>query len=741
MWKTTRHGTRITAALAILPLLAAWVFQLACGAWVPSLMMVITDDALTEFPGNRVDEDLERFRPSRTGLLVPLPPANYDKVPKTADDGSDLADAMDVEWDSGVIQSFLEASSPEELPAAIPEEFWLYAAHRLPSRGTVEVVWPHAVDMAADMEDDCLAGDGRVCVGGVPWWIAVASDRAAECCPMDPSYLPRGWVGHGLKLQGSWPQQTDPLRQLLALPPEQRCWRSVWAAFRLGRSLQEETPEAAIEWFRLVRELAAEGFEDSLGMAEASVGWEARAARDSGRFVDAIHLYLEHWAMGTDTRQSLRSVCDHALDGPPELLTTVALDPLAAGVMTAYLNGSNWSRPDWMPDETWIREDVAGRWIRAIEQAGVVEEIGADRAAMFAYRRGDLELAERWACLAPDAPVAAWVRAKLAIRRGDLDAAAEHYATLARLGDPGLMWDTHDVGGDGRIKSIASSRLMKGEHAVVLMALDRYTEALEMLVRGGFWPDAAYLAERVMTVEELVPVVDRVAPPQGIAPSRDRVFMGRLEPERCRGELRHLLARRLGRAGRWAEASAYMPDRLKPLSEEMARLTRESEDASRPERLRAIAMWTAAQRLRVNGVDLIATELWPDQRIVECQYDLGDTLEDRIANPPATGMLPTRRELERAEVNVPPTMRRFHYRYVAADLAWRAAGMLPDGDPLTSEVLWRAGRWLAPRDPKAADRFYKALVRRCGDTPLGEAARRARWLPSPTLRPNDRKHG
>ena len=44
-------------------------------------------------------------------------------------------------------------------------------------------------------------------------------------------------------------------------------------------------------------------------------------------------------------------------------------------------------------------------------------------------------------------------------------------------------------------------------------------------------------------------------------------------------------------------------------------------------------------------------------------------------------------------------------------------------------MLWQAGTWLKSRDPKAADRFYKALVRRCGTTRLGQEADRLRWFP------------
>jgi hypothetical protein len=55
---------------------------------------------------------------------------------------------------------------------------------------------------------------------------------------------------------------------------------------------------------------------------------------------------------------------------------------------------------------------------------------------------------------------------------------------------------------------------------------------------------------------------------------------------------------------------------------------------------------------------------------------------------------------------------------------------MPDQDPRTAKVLWTAGTWLKERAPQDADRFYKALVRRCGRTPLGQEADRLRWFPA-----------
>jgi hypothetical protein len=86
---------------------------------------------------------------------------------------------------------------------------------------------------------------------------------------------------------------------------------------------------------------------------------------------------------------------------------------------------------------------------------------------------------------------------------------------------------------------------------------------------------------------------------------------------------------------------------------------------------------------------------------------------------------------ERARVSQssPAPETRFHYRYLAAELAWQAAQLLPDDSDATANVLCEAGSWLKLRDPKAADRFYKALVRRCRHTELGDEADRRRWFP------------
>jgi hypothetical protein len=86
-------------------------------------------------------------------------------------------------------------------------------------------------------------------------------------------------------------------------------------------------------------------------------------------------------------------------------------------------------------------------------------------------------------------------------------------------------------------------------------------------------------------------------------------------------------------------------------------------------------------------------------------------------------------ELRRASVPAADPDERFHYRFLAAAMAWQAALLMPDNSDATARVLCEAGNWIKYRDPQRADVFYKALVRRCRKTAIGDQADKMRWFP------------
>ena len=142
-------------------------------------------------------------------------------------------------------------------------------------------------------------------------------------------------AGRSLAESGNLPGARAAWHTLLAMPPADRVWRSTWAAFMIGRSYQDDEPEEAIRWFRRTRELAADGFADSLGLANSSIGWEACAELDLRHHPRAIRLYLEHKAAGDPTSvESLGFASRWALREPMETLVEYARDPVMRPVIT-----------------------------------------------------------------------------------------------------------------------------------------------------------------------------------------------------------------------------------------------------------------------------------------------------------------------------------------------------------------------------------------------------------------------
>ena len=132
---------------------------------------------------------------------------------------------------------------------------------------------------------------------------------------------------------------------------------------------------------------------------------------------------------------------------------------------------------------------------------------------------------------------------------------------------------------------------MRAEQGVLTLSRGQYVEALDQLLRAGgpldatrpaeeegwpmtpYWNDAAYVAERVLTLDELKQYVDAQAPATP-APARPKVFdlkdgddyygWARQHPVPTADRLRLLLARRMVREGMIDQAVPYFPAEADP---------------------------------------------------------------------------------------------------------------------------------------------------------------------------------
>ncbi len=311
----------------------------------------------------------------------------------------------------------------------------------------------------------------------------------------------------------------DQWNTLLSLPEKQRQWRTVWATYMIARTYTDADPAKAAALFAQVRDLAKNGFADSLGLSVASLGWEAKARWAMKQFPAALELYLQQMHAGDPWAPwSLRDCAAELLAGDDVNLRAAARDSISRQIITAYLVAHGGPVAGHMDDD-WLKRSK--RWMQVITDENVSEMTGADRLAWVAYQSDDMAGAQRWLMLGgtqgEGTAVGQWIRAKLAMRAGKMDEAMTALINATAVFPKNEEWNDAAEGiyvdqpWEGPVDHAS------GELALLKLGRGQFVESLDLLLRGGFWKDAAYIAERVLTAEELKTYVDKnwpdAAPP------------------------------------------------------------------------------------------------------------------------------------------------------------------------------------------------------------------------------------
>jgi len=542
---------------------------------------------------------------------------------------------------------------------------------------------------------------------------------------------------------------------LLGLPARERHFRSVWAWYMIGRAQEGSHPEEARKAYASARCCAASGCADSAGLALASYGREALTWLHEGHPREAINLYLCQFALGDRSAAQSLQVClsrifrgpgpdtadDECAETEPSKATSqtsqyeleqMARQPALRALVTS------WFAARGGPELYWSKRDRERfmLWLSCLPRVDSLPPSEAERWAWACYQNGRFEEARQLVEKAPSgAPAAEWVRAMLLLRSGFTEEAVVHLSAAAKgfALDPGLGGAPKESAyrreEEQPLGDPARSQL-EGLRGVLALRREHYEESLRLFLANGHWADAAYVAERVLRLDELKAFVDANCPPSVVVDGK----RGAGQQE----QLRHLLARRLVRAARFDEAQPYFPEAYLGKYGSYVAAVRRAHDGKVDAAGRADAFWKAAQSLRTDGMELQGSELAPDFQIWGGSYQWPDFAwteearrrheagEDQPA-PGARPFTPGRDELERISEGKHPT-ERFHYRLRAAELALLGSALLPNNDPKTAEMLHEAGRWLAPRWPDEANLYYKMLLVRCPDTDLARSAREHHWF-------------
>lgn len=519
--------------------------------------------------------------------------------------------------------------------------------------------------------------------------------------------------------------------------------RALWADYMLGR--MDADGDGGRAAFARVRTAVAAGAIDPLGLALASFGEEARVLLDAGDRLGALKLYLEQARRGSSGGvASARIVLNRALREVARPLDDLLADPQGAAALAAYVYSRGYELSPGFIEEGWrdsgewdaenhraaapVTPPLLARFLDALAERGELP-IGADRFAAAAYREARYPLAARLAA-GVEGPLAAWVRAKLALREGRLEEATREYAVAASGFPIEEIWTRNDYD-----VPFQPQCRVKAEQGILALSRSDYREALALFHAAGepYWSDTARLAERVLTLDELKAYVDGLGPAAPLPPPVRHVnewdgsewFESPALPIQHR--LRDLLARRLLREGQAQAALAYYAQ-----DATRAEASRYAEAMQRATGSRGIdrgeALYVAAVQMRVHGLEIAGYEGDPDYAEFGGNYDLNDsTIWDADYNPVRQPrrdlLLPTvwvgSDEAARMAQSRAAPLQRFHYRFRAHDLAQQAADALPPRSQAFAMVLCQASRYVIHRDPALGWAAYQRYVREGAFIPFG----------------------
>jgi hypothetical protein len=501
-------------------------------------------------------------------------------------------------------------------------------------------------------------------------------------------------------------------------------FRDVLAAFMLGRIALKQAEAGdpaqadtamADKYFELTRSLVAQGRDDTLGLASASYGEQARVHLIAAGFlrssaepvngaevIQSCRFYTKQAETGAISGLwSLQEVSRWLFDDKSRLAAVID-DAFMQNLLVAYA-AANESPVQDMADTAsrTARRDKLAMLLEVAHDKGLKKLARSDGLALLAYKAGRYEEAAAFAAKSSTS-LASWVTAKLALQKGDLAKAGEAYhQALEKAPD---LSSTSDMSSTGQLYD---------ESGLLNVARGDFLSALKLLYRTS-WLDAAHLAERILTTKELTGFVDQYAP-ESIASGDADVSV----QERARN-IRWLLARRLMREGDFSAAMPYFPDQ--PLPEQDAALPtvrqyaknyvealKLAEDAKAPRLEQARAWFAAATLARSHGIDILGYETFPDYHSTVGNFDLGDAFSTEKFKDK---QYVSEDESRRFDATRPAISARFHYRYLAAQQAEKAAALLAPRSQAYAAVLCAANGWMQGAGATAqAQDLYRQYVK------------------------------
>jgi len=278
---------------------------------------------------------------------------------------------------------------------------------------------------------------------------------------------------------------------------------------------------------------------------------------------------------------------------------------------------------------------------------------------------------------------------------------------------------------------------VQGELGLHALANGDLLTALSCFESGGYGTEALYVAECLLTLDELKGYVDERRKAEKPLLKFESRWMEPFD------DLEQELASRLMRVGRMEEALAYVDPKLRPKAMNYVLMLRGAERTDLDARSRADSYWRCALSIRELGETLLHApygQSWTSGEGWHVGY--GYFPRVRLGLPQDEQPLPSMKWIgagaeekkrlaawQSQHIEQPDLSER-DARYAAFRHALQAARLLPDNDPAGGLILQYAGNLLKYREPKAAVPAYRLLVTRFSRTPYGQHAVAKKWFSS-----------
>lgn len=510
--------------------------------------------------------------------------------------------------------------------------------------------------------------------------------------------------------------------QVLALPAAEQSQRRSWALFSLGRlRAAQGDSRAASSLFSQLQQEVNQGLNDPLQLAVASLGEQARLLLAAGDWQQAIGLYAAQAHYEESGRASLKMLATQLLALSDTQLQPLLAHPNVSRLLSIYLLTQLQSLSYSAPEQL-------SRLLTLLQSQPALALPNALELAAISYQQGQYQTAGRLLPQAAEQPLKWWLTAKLALRNNQLEQAAVAYAKASKAfpiplpapaKSPAFQYDEPFPSQLARLQLQTQCRV-QAEAGVLQLQRGEYIEALRLLYQAGpeFWQDTAYVAERVLTSQELQTFVEQEVPAGQAKPASEWAWFGDTEPNTL---IRQLLARRLMREGLQQSAKLQQAQQyfVEPQLQQLAQQYLQLHQASAPGWLdgvgvrlqldlgqlrRAEALFEAARLTRQHGLALFGYEMAPDYQVFYGQFAF------EPANHQSQQWPTPAPELSRLAHSVAVPDKRFHYRYRAAELAAQSADLWPQNSQAFAASLCHATTWLINREPALAQQYYQRYL-------------------------------